>query len=407
DEDHVTIPVFGWRKTVFLKMTSECPKLTDYRHHRNLFSKTVEFSDQKRHLPLGRSNSRLKTSLFKRTPDYDSAIEYYTKAALLFRSAKQLEQSAQLYEKVAELQLKHGSLFHAAKSYETASLLYRDLKDFDRMAELVTQAGELLRKCGAPDSASYLYEKTAKPLEQPLPERAAQFYELAADSCEVEEKYHAAADQCNNAARVWVRLRRFAEAERLLRLYMDYIEKGNPSSAYATLSGLADSTAVPKICARAVLVLILMKLHQGDEVAAGKVYSEAVQRWRFLEADENLSVRRLLGAFEECDGAAAAQAIKEPCFRTLDLDVSLYHRYQKLLFLSTCPVNPELSTNNRYARLINEIKLPKVQTVKPKNERPTEQFVSSDGYSSPGSDECAATSGDQNAMEEEEEEDIC
>ncbi|KER24837.1 Aromatic-di-Alanine repeat protein, partial [Opisthorchis viverrini] len=329
---------------------------------------------------IGKAEKSLKTSLFKRTPDYDSAIEYYTKAALLFRNAKQLERSAQLYEKVAELQLKHGSFFHAAKNYETASLLYRDLKDFDRMAELVTQAGELLRKCGAPDSASYLYEKTAKPLEQPLPERAAQFYELAADSCEVEEKYHAAADQCNNAARVWVRIRRFAEAERLLRLYIDYTEKGNPSSTYATLSGLADNTAVPKICARAVLVLILMKLHQGDEVAAGKIYSEAVQRWRFLEADENLSVRRLLGAFEECDGAAAAQAIKEPCFRTLDLD---------------------------YARLVNEIKLPKVQTVKPKTERPTEPFVSSDGYSSPGSDRYDADSGNQNAVEEEEEEDIC
>ncbi|VDP74232.1 unnamed protein product [Echinostoma caproni] len=173
--------------------------------------------------------------------------------------------------------MKVGSAFHCAKNYETAAFIYKDLKEFNKMAELVSTGGELLRKTGAPDSASYLYERAAKAIEQAIPERAAEFYERSADSCEVEDKYHEAADQCNNSARIWVRLRRFADAERLLRRFIEFSIKANPCSAAATLSGVADSSAVPKLCSRAVVVMILIKLHQEDEVAANKIFDEAMQ----------------------------------------------------------------------------------------------------------------------------------
>ncbi|THD28238.1 Gamma-soluble NSF attachment protein [Fasciola hepatica] len=293
-------------------------------------SKTLEAEDL-----ISKAEKCLKTSLFKRTPDYDSAIEYYTKAAVIYRNCRSFPQAADLYAKIAELQMKVGSAFHCAKNYENAAFVYKDMKDFNKMAELVDKGGELLRKAGTPDSASYLYERAAKAIEQAIPEKAAEFYELSSDACEVEDKYHEAADQCNNAARIWVRLRRFAEAERLLRKYIEFSCKANPASTAATLCGTADSSAVPKLCSRAVVVMILMKLHQEDEVAANKIFTEAMQRWRFGESDDYNAVQRLLNAVEQTDGEAAAQALKASCFRTLDLD---------------------------YVRLIKEIKFPTYET---------------------------------------------
>ncbi|KAA3672802.1 gamma-soluble NSF attachment protein [Paragonimus westermani] len=136
----------------------------------------------------------------------------------------------------------------------------------------------------------------------------------------VEDKYHEAADHFNSAARVWVRLHRFEKAEKALRSYIDCIQLGNPDSTAATIGGFSDSSAVPNLCARAVVVLILIKLHLGDEVAAKKVYSEAVAKWCFLETDENHSVKQLISAYEDRDSDAFAVAIKASCFRLLDLD---------------------------------------------------------------------------------------
>ncbi|KAF7257462.1 hypothetical protein EG68_04245 [Paragonimus skrjabini miyazakii] len=262
----------------------------------------------------------LKTSFLKRTPDYDSAVEYYTKAALLCRNAKRLDASVELYQKVAELHFKLGSYFYCAKNYETAALIYKDLQQYEQMADLITKAGDLLRKAGSPDSAGYVYERAAKALEKSLPIRAAEFYESAADACQVEDKYHEASDHFNSAARVWVRLHRFEKAEKALRSYVDCVQLGNPDSTAATIGGLSDSSAVPKLCARAVVVLVLIKLYLGDEVAAEKVYSEAVAKWCFLETDENCSVKQLIFAYEERDPEAFAVAIKASCFRLLDLD---------------------------------------------------------------------------------------
>ncbi|KAF8562438.1 hypothetical protein P879_11736 [Paragonimus westermani] len=104
----------------------------------------------------------LKTSFLKRTPDYDGAVECYTKAALLCRNAKRLDASVELYQKVAELHFKLGSYFYCAKNYETAALIYKDLQQYEQMANLITKAGDLLRKAGSPDSAAYVYERAAK-----------------------------------------------------------------------------------------------------------------------------------------------------------------------------------------------------------------------------------------------------
>ena len=114
----------------------------------------------------------LKTSILKWSPDIDSAIEYYTKAAVIYRNARMLKESADIYLKVceraqlivqvADLHAKNSAFFHCAKAYETASLLFRDVGDFSKVVECTKSAGTLLRQNGNADSASNLYAKGAK-----------------------------------------------------------------------------------------------------------------------------------------------------------------------------------------------------------------------------------------------------
>lgn len=85
---------------------------------------------------------------------------------------------------------------------------------------------------------------------------------------QVEEKYLQAADFAGQSARLWTRLRRFNEADRLLRYQMRLCSLG--------ASGENVHTAY-QVCGKAVVALVILKLVQEDSVAAGKAYEEAVE----------------------------------------------------------------------------------------------------------------------------------
>ncbi|KAL5964297.1 Gamma-soluble NSF attachment protein [Taenia solium] len=282
----------------------------------------------------------LKTSFLKWSPDIDSAVEYYSKAAVIYRNARMLQESADIYMQIADLHAKNKSFFHCAKAYETASLLFRDLGKFDKVVECIKTAGQLLRQNGVPDSASTLYAKGAKGLEGNMPEDSARFYECAADTSEVEEKYLQAADFAGQSARLWTRLRRFDEADRLLRYQMRLCSLG--------ASGENVHTAY-QVCGKAVVALVLLKLVQEDSVAAGKVYEEAVEQYHFNETNDAVAVAKLLQAYEPYDSAAMAEVITLPTFRNLETEFARLVRSIRVRegsgdqALSAAPTNSEES----------------------------------------------------------------
>jgi hypothetical protein len=57
----------------------------------------------------------MKTSLFKRKPDLDSAADSYQKAASCFKIAKDVAQAINCYNKAAEYYTQNGALYNAAK----------------------------------------------------------------------------------------------------------------------------------------------------------------------------------------------------------------------------------------------------------------------------------------------------
>lgn len=59
--------------------------------------------------------SSMKTSLFKRKPDIDSAATYYSKAGTCYKVAKDLNKAIDCFKKSAEYFKQMDSLYNAAK----------------------------------------------------------------------------------------------------------------------------------------------------------------------------------------------------------------------------------------------------------------------------------------------------
>lgn len=253
----------------------------------------------------------MKTSFLKWSPDVDSAIDYYKKAIVIYRNLKKLQEAAELNLKIAELHGQNCSFFHCAKAYESAALLYRDLGDYKKVIDCLGTAGQIMRQNGVPDSATTLYSKGAKLLETAQPEDSARFYDHAAETSELEDKYLQAADFATQSARMWVRLQRFKEAETQLRRAMDL--------AISDTSDDATQTAY-QVCGKAVVVLVIVKLIQEDSVAANKVYGEALEKYRFGETDDAMPVARLIQIYESYDSAAATEILSQPTFRNLETE---------------------------------------------------------------------------------------
>lgn len=63
----------------------------------------------------------LKTSLFKRKPDYDAAASYYEQAGSCYKVAKDYNQAIQCFNKSAEYFTQLDSSYNAAK-YDTINI---------------------------------------------------------------------------------------------------------------------------------------------------------------------------------------------------------------------------------------------------------------------------------------------
>lgn len=84
----------------------------------------------------------------------------------------------------------------------------------------------------------------------------------------MEDKHLQAADFATQAARMWVRMQRYKEAEIQLRRAMQFASAEDSDDAGRTAH---------QVCGKAVVALVIVKFVQEDSVAANKVYGEAMQ----------------------------------------------------------------------------------------------------------------------------------
>ena len=87
-------------------------------------------------------------------PDFDIALDHFTKSANLFRSQKLNKEAVDAQLKVAECHTNLNSLFLSAKAYETAGQLSQDPSHFKLASDQFTLSGH-------PDRAAEMLEKAA------------------------------------------------------------------------------------------------------------------------------------------------------------------------------------------------------------------------------------------------------
>lgn len=66
---------------------------------------------------LGDAAKAMKTSLFKRKPDLDTAADAYSKAGTCFKTAKEFQNAIQAFQNAAQCYEQNNSYFSAAKYY--------------------------------------------------------------------------------------------------------------------------------------------------------------------------------------------------------------------------------------------------------------------------------------------------
>ena len=228
----------------------------------------------------------LKTSLTKWKPDIDSAIEEFDKACTCYRVAEKYEQCRDLSIRLAELQIQKGSTFFAAKSYEQAAQMTQQLQDLGTAAKYYDKAGQLYAEGGQRDSGAILYERCAPQFQQFDRAISIDFYLKGARLAEQEEKAFQAADLYEKAAMQVLRTGNFPKTTELLETVTKI---------------LAQIERFDRIN-RVILYRILLKLFNGDSVAARNILDQSCQYYpSFDQWEERDNIELLLDAFDQDD----------------------------------------------------------------------------------------------------------
>lgn len=248
----------------------------------------------------------LKTSMFKWSPDYDTAASEYTKAATNFKLAGSPEKAKDAYVKASQMQERLGSLFHAAKLLTQAAGIASDLKKLEEAVSLMERACSLYREHGAPDTAALTISKAGKMCEQSLPNKSTELYLQAAELCEADEKLRDASDYLNNAIRMELKRKRYLESTEIMKRRIELLK----------------SLGNFPVCYQVTLGLVIAYLAAEDYVMADKAYKDGFELGRFAESDEAMYSEQFLKAYEEGDVELLNKTKTAPMVTHMDTELA-------------------------------------------------------------------------------------
>ncbi len=153
---------------------------------------------------IEKAEKALKTSFFKRTPDYDTAGDSYSRAATNYKIGGDKAKALDCLEKACNCYKELRSLFQAARMLEQATLMARDMSQLDKVVDFAERGALLYRQDGANESGAQLLEKAAKIVEGTSPEKAVGLYLKAAETVTVEERPRECGEYISKAARLQV-----------------------------------------------------------------------------------------------------------------------------------------------------------------------------------------------------------
>ncbi|KAL9655825.1 hypothetical protein ABK040_000889 [Willaertia magna] len=135
-------------------------------------------------------------SLFRWTPDWDTAAVKYEKAGAIYKSLQKDQKAIDCYVNAGFCHEKNGIEYSAGKNYELAGNILRDAKQFTDAVKWYKEASRIYLEGGKADRSSEVLIKAAKSLEKEVgAERLAlELYSSAISSSTLNGKYHNATD---------------------------------------------------------------------------------------------------------------------------------------------------------------------------------------------------------------------
>lgn len=245
---------------------------------------------------------------------------FYNFSAICFRTAKAYDQCKYCLLKSADCHKQARSLFHSAKCLDQAILICKEMNNFSDIRMLAERACNLYQQHGSPESGASTLDKAARILEDPMPDQALALYQRAVEVTGIEGTDRQTTEYASKVARLMVKLSMFDQAADAIRREIGLHQQ---SENYGLIGRLA-------------VALVLVQLAREDYVAAEKAFKE----WgNCCDPAEVQTLEQLLQAYDDEDPDSARQALRSPFIRHMDIE---------------------------YARLANELKLPRGVLTAPK-----------------------------------------
>ncbi|XP_062377387.1 gamma-soluble NSF attachment protein-like [Sardina pilchardus] len=256
------------------------------------------------HEHIAKAEKYLKTSFMKWKPDYDSAASEYSKAAVAFKNAKQLEEAKEAYLQEAEAHTNNRTLFHAAKALEQAGMMLKDMQRIPEAIQYIERASMMYVENGTPDTAAIALDRAGKLIEPVDLAKAVDLYQKAASVYENEDRLRQASEMLGKSSRLLVRQRKFDEAAVSLQKEKNmYKEIEN----YPT-------------CFKKTIAQVLVQLHRADFVAADKCVRESYSIPGFSGSEDCIAMEEMLQGYDQQDEDQVYRVCNSPLLKYMDND---------------------------------------------------------------------------------------
>eukprot|EP00301_Raphidiophrys_heterophryoidea_P022815 c6880_g1_i1.p1 GENE.c6880_g1_i1~~c6880_g1_i1.p1 ORF type:complete len:331 (+),score=95.24 c6880_g1_i1:82-993(+) len=262
---------------------------------------------------MTKGDAKVKVTLTRWKPDWDSAATYYDRAATCYKNCRENELAIKAFKKLSEAHVNLDGYSTAAKALENASALTTDPAQGGALLE---SAGKIFMQGMLPDRASDVYVRAARLYERA--EDIPKAVEVILEACRVleeeEERLAFARDTFIAALSLLIRQKDYTNAadvaKRQAVAYKKLQQPGNVWKSY--------------------LSVIILLLASKNFPAADDAYFEFCQTAEFTASDEWYAATDLLQAFEKADEEMLQKAAQESSIQYLENSVAKVGRELKL-----------------------------------------------------------------------------
>jgi len=245
-------------------------------------------------------------TMFRWKPDWEAASGLYEKAGTCYKNAKAYEKAKQAFVKASTAFVSMKISFSAAKNLDLAATMAKEEKEMDESADLYEKAALLYREDpGHTEKSAETLMKAAKVIEDTNVERALQ---LCLDACslfETDDRELYASQTFKTTMALSLKLKKYDQGLDLLNRQLAIQTKLNQ----------------PHDLNKTYLSIVILHLHRDDFVAADKAFKEFLAAGGFGSSPEGRAASEVLDAFENRNNEDLKKAVSQQTFHFLEQQI--------------------------------------------------------------------------------------